>query len=119
MSTKEFQAHDDALTALNQARERVKETRKNFVTHVRKTGVRIRKELLRGGNDLIAINCTLTDSRLEEVSMSVDVISKGDVTKTDITVVCDWLRKNGWRITDDVEVTSSAIGRGRFFLTCV
>ena len=46
MSTKQFQAYDDANTALEIASERMKAARKEFVAHIRRTGTDLRKQFV-------------------------------------------------------------------------
>lgn len=98
MSTKEFQSHEDALTNYNNAVDRLKQARAEFVKHIRKTGIRIRKELIVPSNNFIAINCTLSDSRSTDVQMTVSMQSSGPLTPSDVTAARHWLLANNWKI---------------------
>lgn len=99
MSTREFILHNNALNEYVSCYSQLKCARTQFINRVRKTGTKMRKELIRAPNKISAINCTLKNPRAVRVAMTVRVYSNDVLDNREVTLVRDWLTANGWEVT--------------------
>lgn len=107
MSTRQYQAYEDAAEAFEKAKEVLKYTRKEFTDNVRVTGTALRQAFVPDENrtSLGSIHTRTIDWSGETAlvgAMEVGVQSAAHHTLNDqeIQHVKDWLLSNGWAVKD-------------------
>lgn len=116
MSTKHFQAYEDSVIAFNAAEEKMKNARKQFITHARETGTALRKEFISDDRRALASIATRTNDYFDTclvLSMEVEVSSsKGHkLEEMKLQDIKHWLHSQGWKIVQDY---NTGVGRGNF-----
>lgn len=121
MSTRQFQAYEDAAKAFEKAKEVLKYTRKEFTNHVRVTGTALRKAFV-PDTDRTSLGSitTRTIDWCEDITpvgaMEVGIQSAAHhcITDLDCQRIKDWLMCNGWTVKETTRYNSEY-----HVLTCV
>lgn len=130
MSTRQFQHYEDSVKEFNAAEEKMKAARKQFIDHVRATGVDMRKVFITENRDMLAAIATRTQDYCGDEAdsplvlfMEVEISSsKGHVLDPfKVQEIKDYLLRQGWKILQSYD---DNIGRGNFirekhFLVCI
>lgn len=128
MSTRQYQIYEDAVKDFEFAQEKMKAARKQFIDHVRVTGVEMRKLFITDNRDHLAAIATRTQEYIGEeagsvLAMEVEVSSSRgcplDIFK--LQEIEYHLRQQGWKITQSYD---DALGRGNYvrekrFYVCI
>jgi len=109
MSTRQYQAYEDAAKAFEKAQEVLKYARKEFVTHVRETGTALRKAFVPDTDrtSLGSISTRTTDwsegtTLVGAMEVAVQSAAHYTVTDLDCQRIKDWLLCNGWAVKETI-----------------
>jgi len=129
MSTRQFQHYEDSVKEFNAAEEKMKNARKQFIDHVRATGVELRKAHVTDHRELLAAIRTNTDDYIGDnpgdvlaLSMNVEIsASKGyDIDPHKLDDIKNHLISQGWKILDSYgDTIGTGAYRGKHNLTCI
>lgn len=112
MSTRQYQIYADLAVARAELELRMKDARKEFIEHIRATGVAARKTFVpehdRTTIISISVRCTdwfegTTPTGCMEFWVSSDA-PRHKIDLTEMQHIKDWLLRNGWAIKSTTQV---------------
>lgn len=104
MSTRQFQHYEDSVKEFNDAQTRMKNARKELVTHIQQTGTALRKKFVPDNQIGIAsITTTISGHKQYPAIMAVQITSSKNVLvpADAVLAIKDYLRAQGWAIKEE------------------